>query len=121
MTLPIWTIVSDDLTGLQAIAGEFARLGLRVGTGISRLPTASEVLDVEVYGFDAATRPLTPGQAEERVSGVVLLPGDVYYITGLPTELKPFDVGVIDLDRRHRTFGTIIRALGRATAPRGDN
>lgn len=30
-------------------------------------------------------------------------------------------VGVIDLDRRHRTFGTIIRALGRATAPRGDN
>lgn len=71
MTLPIWTIVSDDLTGLQAIAGEFARLGLRVGTGISRLPTASEVLDVEVYGFDAATRPLNPGQAEERVSGVV--------------------------------------------------
>jgi hypothetical protein len=30
-------------------------------------------------------------------------------------------VGVIDLDRRHKTFGTIIRALGRATAPRGDN
>jgi hypothetical protein len=29
-------------------------------------------------------------------------------------------VGVIDLDRRHSTFGTIIRALGRATAPRGD-
>jgi hypothetical protein len=30
-------------------------------------------------------------------------------------------VGVIDLDRRHKTFGTIIRALGRATAPRGEN
>ena len=71
MTLPIWTIVSDDLTGLQAVAGEFARLGLRVGTGISRLPTVSEVRDVEVYGFDAATRPLTSGQAEERVAGVV--------------------------------------------------
>ncbi len=30
-------------------------------------------------------------------------------------------VGVIDLDRRHPTFGTIIRALGRPTAPRGDD
>jgi hypothetical protein len=29
-------------------------------------------------------------------------------------------VGVIDLDRRHDTFGTIIRALGKPSAPRGD-
>jgi DNA-binding beta-propeller fold protein YncE len=29
-------------------------------------------------------------------------------------------VGVIDLDRRHDTFGTIIRALGQPSAPRGD-
>jgi hypothetical protein len=29
-------------------------------------------------------------------------------------------IGIIDLDRRHATYGTIIRALGRATAPRGD-
>jgi DNA-binding beta-propeller fold protein YncE len=29
-------------------------------------------------------------------------------------------IGVIDLDRRHPTFGTIIRALGVPTAPRGD-
>jgi hypothetical protein len=29
-------------------------------------------------------------------------------------------VGIIDLDRRHATYGTLIRALGRATAPRGD-
>ena len=29
-------------------------------------------------------------------------------------------VGIIDLDRRHATYGTIIRALGRATPPRGD-
>jgi lipoprotein-releasing system permease protein len=36
-------------------------------------------------------------QAIERAFGVVLLPGDVYYITGLPTELKTFDVGVIAL------------------------
>ncbi len=68
---PIWTIVSDDLTGLQAIAGEFARLGLRVGTGISRLPTAAEIEQFEVYGFDTATRPLSGEQAEERVAGTV--------------------------------------------------
>ncbi len=30
-------------------------------------------------------------------------------------------VGIIDLDRRHSTFGTIIRALGTAIAPRGDD
>jgi hypothetical protein len=29
-------------------------------------------------------------------------------------------VGIIDLDRRHRTYGTIVRSLGRPTAPRGD-
>jgi D-threonate/D-erythronate kinase len=68
---PLWTIVSDDLTGLQAIAGEFARLGLRVGTGISRLPTAAEIQQFEVYGFDTATRPLPGEQAQERVANAV--------------------------------------------------
>jgi DNA-binding beta-propeller fold protein YncE len=29
-------------------------------------------------------------------------------------------VGIIDLDRRHATYGTIVRALGRPTPPRGD-
>lgn len=29
-------------------------------------------------------------------------------------------IGIIDLDRRHATFGTLIRALGVPTAPRGD-
>lgn len=65
---PLWTVVSDDLTGLQAIAGEFARLGFRVGTGISRLPTSAEYEEFEVYGFDTATRPLDGGDAEARVA-----------------------------------------------------
>ena len=29
-------------------------------------------------------------------------------------------IGVVDLDKRHATFGTIIRALGEPTPPRGD-
>lgn len=29
-------------------------------------------------------------------------------------------VGIIDLDRRHATYGSIVRALGRPTPPRGD-
>jgi DNA-binding beta-propeller fold protein YncE len=29
-------------------------------------------------------------------------------------------VGIIDLDRRHATYGTMVRAVGRPTAPRGD-
>jgi lipoprotein-releasing system permease protein len=36
-------------------------------------------------------------KAIERMFGVVLMPADVYYITGLPTELKAFDVSVIAL------------------------
>jgi D-threonate/D-erythronate kinase len=68
---PLWTIISDDLTGLQAMAGEFARMGFRVGTGISRLPSSAELDRFEVYGFDTATRPLPAGQAEERVANAV--------------------------------------------------
>jgi len=34
-------------------------------------------------------------RAIERVFGVVLMPADVYYITGLPTELEPSDVMII--------------------------
>lgn len=69
--MPLWTIVSDDLTGLQAIAGEFARLGFRVGTGISQLPTHAELEQFEVYAFDTATRPLGPSEAEARVADAV--------------------------------------------------
>jgi lipoprotein-releasing system permease protein len=36
-------------------------------------------------------------RAIERAFGVVLMPADVYYITGLPTELNPDDVLAIAL------------------------
>jgi D-threonate/D-erythronate kinase len=65
--MSLWTILSDDLTGLQAIAGEFARLGLRVGTAISQLPTRAELDRCDVYGFDTATRPLAAADAEMKV------------------------------------------------------
>jgi uncharacterized protein YgbK (DUF1537 family) len=68
--MPLWTIISDDLTGLQAIAGEFARLGLRVGTGTSRVPTREELERFEIFGFDTATRALPAGDAERRVAEV---------------------------------------------------
>ena len=65
---PAWTILSDDLTGLQAIAGEFARLGFRVGTGMSRVPSRKALESFEIYGFDTATRALQPGEAEAWVA-----------------------------------------------------
>jgi uncharacterized protein YgbK (DUF1537 family) len=64
--MPLWTIISDDLTGLQAIAGEFARLGLRVGTGTSRVPSREELERFEIFGFDTPTRALPAGDAERR-------------------------------------------------------
>jgi D-threonate/D-erythronate kinase len=69
--MPLWTILSDDLTGLQAIAGEFARLGYRVGTGMSRLPAAAELQRFEVYGIDTASRVLPGAEAEHRVAEAV--------------------------------------------------
>jgi lipoprotein-releasing system permease protein len=58
-------------------------------------------------------------QFVERVFGMVLLPPDVYYITGLPTELQPGDVAVIAAVALIMAFlATIYPALRAAhTAP----
>lgn len=58
-------------------------------------------------------------QAIERVFDVVLMPEDVYYITGLPTELKAFDVTVIALVALAMAFVATLYPAWRAarTAP----
>ncbi len=58
-------------------------------------------------------------RAIERVFGVVLMPADVYYITGLPTELKPDDVLAIALVALAMAFVATIYPAWRAarTAP----
>ena len=55
----------------------------------------------------------------ESVLGVTLMPEDVYYITGLPTELKPTDVTVIALVALAMAFLATIYPAWRAarTAP----
>jgi lipoprotein-releasing system permease protein len=55
----------------------------------------------------------------ERVFDVVLMPEDVYYITGLPTELKGFDVTVIALATLAMAFLATLYPAWRAarTAP----
>jgi lipoprotein-releasing system permease protein len=55
----------------------------------------------------------------EKLSGVVMLPPDVYYITGLPTELQAGDVAVIAAVALVMAFlATIYPALRAAhTAP----
>jgi lipoprotein-releasing system permease protein len=55
----------------------------------------------------------------ERVFGVELMPADVYYITGLPTELKAFDVTVIALVALAMAFLATLYPAWRAarTAP----
>lgn len=58
-------------------------------------------------------------RAIERAFGVVLMPADVYYITGLPTELKTYDVSVIALVSLAMAFVATIYPAWRAarTAP----
>ena len=58
-------------------------------------------------------------QVIERVFDVVLMPEDVYYITGLPTELKAFDVAVIALVALAMAFVATLYPAYRAarTAP----
>lgn len=55
----------------------------------------------------------------ERVFGVELMPADVYYITGLPTELRAFDVTVIALVALAMAFVATLYPAWRAarTAP----
>jgi len=56
--------------------------------------------------------------AIEKVFGVTLLPEDVYYITGLPTELKPSDVIAISLVALAMAFlATIYPAWRAARTP----
>ncbi len=58
-------------------------------------------------------------KAIERVFDVVLMPADVYYISGLPTELKAFDVTVIALVALSMAFIATLYPAWRAarTAP----
>ncbi|WP_345295287.1 lipoprotein-releasing ABC transporter permease subunit [Luteimonas vadosa] len=58
-------------------------------------------------------------RAIERAFGVVLMPADVYYITGLPTELNPDDVVTIALVALAMAFVATIYPAWRAarTAP----
>jgi lipoprotein-releasing system permease protein len=55
----------------------------------------------------------------ERIFDVVLMPADVYYITGLPTELRAFDVTVIALVALAMAFVATLYPAWRAarTAP----
>jgi lipoprotein-releasing system permease protein len=57
--------------------------------------------------------------AIERLLGVQLLPEDVYYITGLPTELKPDDVAIIAMIALGMAFLATLYPAWRAarTAP----
>lgn len=109
--MPLWTIISDDLTGLQAIAGEFARLGLHVGTGTSRVPTRKELEPFEIYGFDTATRSLPRADAEARVADVArdLLAAGVERVFKHNDSIMQGHVGA--------ELGAVARALGRGGRP----
>ncbi|TXH72258.1 MAG: lipoprotein-releasing ABC transporter permease subunit [Lysobacteraceae bacterium] len=58
-------------------------------------------------------------KAIERLFDIVLIPGDVYYITGLPTELKSGDVGTVALIALGMSFLATLYPAWRAarTAP----
>jgi uncharacterized protein YgbK (DUF1537 family) len=67
-----WFVVADDLTGLQAIAAEFARLGASVRTGAGTVPSISELRLTEIFGFDTGTRVLSPDVAASQVKALAL-------------------------------------------------
>jgi hypothetical protein len=77
--------------------------------------TSFDARSVTIYNPDA-------GVIEARVltgRGPAALAIDGANAVGYVAHFTDSYVGIIDLDRRHRTFGTIIRALGRAMPPRG--
>ncbi len=77
--------------------------------------TSFDARSVTIYNPDA-------GLVEARVltgRGPAALAIDGANAVGYVAHFTDSYVGIIDLDRRHQTFGTIIRALGRAMPPRG--
>jgi hypothetical protein len=78
--------------------------------------TSFDARSVTIYDPDA-------GAIEARVltgRGPAALAIDSANAIGYVAHFTDSYVGIIDLDRRHRTYGTMIRSLGRPTAPRGD-
>ena len=73
-----------------------------------------------VGGIAADPQPRAhPARRSRRVFGVQLLPEDVYYITGLPTDLQASDVAVIALVALAMAFLATLYPAWRAarTAP----
>jgi Cys-rich repeat protein len=78
--------------------------------------TSFDSRSVTIFNPDAGT-------IEARVPtgrGPAALAIDSAHAVGYVAHFTDSYVGIIDLDRRHPTFGTLIRSLGRPTAPRGD-
>lgn len=79
--------------------------------------TSFDARSVTIYDPDAAL-------VEARVltgRGPTALAIDSANAVGYVAHFTDSYVGIIDLDRRHRTYGTIVRSLGRPSAPRGDD
>jgi DNA-binding beta-propeller fold protein YncE len=79
--------------------------------------TSFDARSVTIYNPDA-------GLIESRVltgRGPTALAIDSANAVGYVAHFTDSYVGIIDLDRRHRTYGTIVRSLGRPSAPRGDD
>jgi DNA-binding beta-propeller fold protein YncE len=78
--------------------------------------TSFDARSVTIYNPDA-------GAVEARVltgRGPAALAIDNANAVGYVANFTDSYVGIIDLDRRHRTYATVIRSLGRPTPPRGD-
>lgn len=69
---PRLAIVADDLTGLQAIAGEFRRLGFTVRSFLSTDDVALDA-SVDIVGVDTDTRHRTQADATAAVQRVAAL------------------------------------------------
>jgi hypothetical protein len=97
-------------TVVGQVRGESGELERRV------FITSFDGRSITIYDPDA-------GAIEARVltgRGPAALAIDNVNAIGYVAHFTDSYVGIIDLDRRHRTYGTIVRSLGRPTAPRGD-
>lgn len=81
---------------------------------------------VFVTSFDARSITIydpAAGLVEKRVltgRGPTAIAIDAEHALAYVAHFTDSYLGIIDLDRRHATYGTIVRAVGRPTPPRGD-
>jgi DNA-binding beta-propeller fold protein YncE len=112
--LQISAAVALDVGVGRVVLGDVTDLNGQLARRVFVASFDSRTLTIYDPGARAIEARIQTGRGPSAVA--VDSPNALAYVTHFTDSY----IGVVDLDKRHATFGTIIRALGEPTPPRGD-